>query len=140
MTEASTQFPQIASILITLGSLFLLGLVADLLGTHTPFPREALLLMIGFGYITLRIVGRLLDTHLGGRLSCTEPIIRRWIGLTLLPQAGVAIGMALLVSQRFPELKDIILPIVLGSTVVFELIGSVVTRRVLIRVGDIKHD
>ncbi len=96
--------------------------------------------LIGVGYIFLRVIGRLLGTRLGGRLSGTDPIIRRWIGLALLPQAGVAIGMALLASQRFPELKDIILPIVLGSTVVFELIGPVVTRRVLIRVGNIKHD
>ncbi len=96
--------------------------------------------LIGIGYIILRVVGRLLGTWLGGRLSNTNPTIRHWIGLAMLPQAGVAIGMALLASQRFPEIKDIILPIVLGSTVIFELIGPVVTRRVLIRVGDIKHD
>lgn len=94
--------------------------------------------LTGAGYIFLRIIGRLLGTRLGGRLSGAQPAVRRWIGLALLPQAGVAIGMALLASQRFPELKDIILPIVLGSTVIFELIGPLVTRRVLIRVGDIR--
>jgi Kef-type K+ transport system membrane component KefB len=96
--------------------------------------------LLGAGYIGLRIIGRLLGTRLGGRLSDADPTTRRWIGLALLPQAGVAIGMALLASQRFPELKDIILPIVLGSTVVFELIGPVITRHVLIRVGNVKHD
>jgi hypothetical protein len=85
MTDVAVHLPQITTILITLGGLFLLG-------------------------------------------------------LELLSQAGVAIGMALLASQRFPELRDIILPVVLGSTVVFELIGLVFTRGVLIRVGDVKHD
>jgi hypothetical protein len=73
---------------------------------------------------------------LGGRLSRTEAVIRRWIGLALLPQAGVAIGMALIATQRFPELREVILPIVLSSTVIFELIGPVIQRYVLIRVGE----
>jgi len=96
--------------------------------------------LLGAGYIGLRIAGRILGTRLGGWLSGTEPATRRWIGLALLPQAGVAIGMALLASQRFPELKDIILPVALGSTVIFELLGPVVTRRVLIRMGEVKND
>jgi len=48
--------------------------------------------------------------------------------------------MALYASQHFPELKDIILPVVLGSTVIFELFGPVVTRRVLIRMGEVQND
>lgn len=96
--------------------------------------------MLGSAYIGLRVLGRILGTRLGGWLSGTDVTIRRWIGLALLPQAGVAIGMALLVSQRFPEMRDTILPVVLGSSVVFELIGPPITRRVLIRVGDIKDD
>jgi hypothetical protein len=61
------------------------------------------------------------------------------MGLALLPQAGIAIGMALLASQRFPEYEDIILPVVLGSSVIFEIFGPVLTRRVLIRMGDIQN-
>jgi Kef-type K+ transport system membrane component KefB len=96
--------------------------------------------LLGIAYITLRVAGRILGTRLGGWLSGTEPVTRRWIGLALLPQAGVAIGMALLASQRFPELKDTLLTVVLGSTVVFELLGPVMTRRVLARVGEIRPD
>ncbi len=96
--------------------------------------------LLGAGYIGLRIAGLILGTLLGGSLSGAEPAIRRWMGLALLPQAGVAIGMALLASQRFPEIKDIILPVILGSTVIFELFGPVITRSVLIRIGDVKND
>lgn len=49
----------------------------------------------------------------------------------MLPQTDIAIGMAPLASQRFPELKDTILPIVIGSTVVFEITGPALTRRVI---------
>ncbi|MDT8321749.1 MAG: cation:proton antiporter, partial [Xanthomonadales bacterium] len=58
-------------------------------------------------YIALRTAGRLLGTRLGGWLTGTDVTVRRWIGLALLPQAGVAIGMALLASQRFPEIRDV---------------------------------
>lgn len=89
------------------------------------------------GYIGLRVAGRLLGTRLGGWLTGTDVTVRRWIGLALLPQAGVAIGMALLASQRFPELKELILPVVLGSTVVFEIVGPMLTRWTLAKVGDL---
>ena len=72
----------------------------------------------------------------GGLFSGTDREISRWIGFALLPQAGVALGMVLMASQRFPEFREILLPIVLGSTVFFELIGPVITRLVLFRVGD----
>lgn len=50
------------------------------------------------------------------------------MGTAMLPQAGVAIGMALLAGERFPEFRDVILTVVIGTTVVFELIGPVATR------------
>jgi len=88
-------------------------------------------------YVAVRVAGRVLGAALGGRLSRAPPEIRRWMGLAMLPQAGLAIGMALLASQRFPDAADVILPVVLGSTVVFELLGPVATRWTLRRAGDI---
>ncbi len=85
------------------------------------------------------LVGIITGAALGGRLSRTDPETSRWMGLALLPQAGVAIGMALIAAQQFPEIGEIVLPIVLGSTVVFELFGPFVTRRVLIKVGEARN-
>jgi Kef-type K+ transport system membrane component KefB len=92
------------------------------------------------GYIILRVLGRVGGVWLGGLICGAERNIRTWLGLTLLPQAGVAIGMALLAAQRFPESEDIILPVVLGATVIFEVAGPAVTRMVLTHVGDIKSE
>lgn len=83
-------------------------------------------------YILLRLAGRVLGGMLGvtvhGRQDGEPP---RDIGLALTPQAGVAIGMALLAVERFPEYGDLILPVVVTSTIVFELLGPVLVRRVL---------
>lgn len=95
---------------------------------------------LGAAYIGLRISGRVLGAHLGGWLCGAEAETRRWMGLALLPQAGIAIGMALLASLRFPEYKDVILPLVLGSSVIFEIFGPVLTRRVLTRMGEVRND
>ena len=92
------------------------------------------------GYIALRIAGRLIGTRLGGWLSGTDTTIRQWIGLALLPQAGVAIGMALIASHHFPEIKGVILPVVLGATVIFEIVGPIATRWTLVHVGDITNN
>jgi Kef-type K+ transport system membrane component KefB len=96
--------------------------------------------LLAVAYILLRALGQISGTWLGGRLCGADPAIRRWIGLALLPQAGVAIGMALLAGQRFPEIRDVILPVVLASTVIFELAGPVITRWTLARAGDIPVD
>lgn len=92
--------------------------------------NDAILLTLA--YITLRLGGRVL----GGYLSTLVADHRgnklpRDIGLALTPQAGVAIGMALLAAERFPEFHDAILPVVVASTIIFELVGPVLVRRVL---------
>ena len=88
------------------------------------------------GYVVLRVLGRLLGAWLGGALCRDDPAQRWWMGLAMLPQAGVALGMALVAMQRLPTLGEIILPVVVGATVIFEVIGPVLTRLALRRVGE----
>jgi len=92
---------------------------------------------IGAAYVGLRILGRLLGAGWGGRLARADGSVRRWMGLALLPQAGVALGMALVAVERFPHLRQTLIPIVVGATVLFELIGPISTRYVLRRVGEV---
>jgi Kef-type K+ transport system membrane component KefB len=89
-----------------------------------------------FAYVILRVLGRLLGAWLGGALCRDDPAQRWWMGLAMLPQAGVALGMALVAAQRLPTLGEIIIPVVVGATVIFELIGPVFTRLALRRVGE----
>ena len=84
--------------------------------------------LIGVVYLLARICGKLLGAWIGARASRANKDVQRWTGMALLPQAGVAIGMALLVAGRFPEYRHTILPIVISTTVFFELVGPVFTR------------
>jgi len=90
----------------------------------------------GLAYIVFRALGLVAGAYIGGWAAGAEPRIRRWMGAAIMPQAGVALGMALVAGNTFPALKETILPLVVGSTVVFELLGPVLTRMALIRSGE----
>ncbi|MGK0173166.1 MAG: Kef-type K+ transport system membrane component KefB, partial [Gammaproteobacteria bacterium] len=70
-------------------------------------------------YIFARSAGLILGGKLGAAMSPeAPPVVRKRIGWCLLPQAGVALGMALMVSERAPEFGQFILPLVIATTVV----------------------
>ncbi len=93
--------------------------------------------LIGIAYLLLRCIGKWGGTYLGAVCVKADKHIRHYLGLTLLPQAGVAIGMAALVSARFPTLAAQVNTIVLAGVLVFELIGPVITKIALTKAGEI---
>jgi Kef-type K+ transport system membrane component KefB len=87
--------------------------------------------LVGAVYILCRIVGKLLGARIGSQCSRADQQTKNWMGVALLPQAGVAIGMALVASNYFPEYRQTLLSVVIGSTIFFEIIGPVFTRLAL---------
>lgn len=83
---------------------------------------------IGAGYMVLRILARILGGWLGAVLSGTPRVERPWFGPALLPQAGVAIGMALIAVDYLPDHGAFIMALTIGATVVFEMLGPLGTR------------
>jgi len=82
---------------------------------------------LGLGYIVLRSLARIGGGWLGARIAATPPVQRPLFGLALLPQAGVAVGMALAASERFPDWAGQIMTLTIGSTVAFELLAPALT-------------
>ena len=102
------------------------------------FHIDALLQMgiVGIAYVLLRCMGKLSGAWLGAVISNAPDAIRNWIGIALMPQAGVALGMALIASQRFPDTGAFVLSVVIGAVVIFELFGPILTRIALLRSGE----
>ncbi|MGM0553102.1 MAG: cation:proton antiporter [Pseudomonadota bacterium] len=89
-------------------------------------------LWLTLAYVVLRLAGRYLGGAVGWQLAGRRAQgVSPGIGLALTPQAGVAIGMALLAAERFPEHAGALLSVVVGSTLIFELIGPWLVRRVI---------
>jgi len=79
-------------------------------------------------YILCRSIGKYLGARIGSQLSRADKATKRWMGVALFPQAGVAIGMALVASNQFPEYRQLLLSVVISSTVFFEIFGPIFTR------------
>ncbi|CAN8140253.1 Cation:proton antiporter [uncultured Thiomicrorhabdus sp.] len=93
---------------------------------------------IGLAYIILRLFGRVSGSWIGANWAgCRNPHYN-WMGLAMLPHAGVPIGMALLAIQHFPQHQEILLAVILGATVAFELIGPAITRHMIRQAGEAK--
>ncbi|MDZ7709078.1 MAG: cation:proton antiporter [Roseovarius sp.] len=85
--------------------------------------------------VGLRIAGRLAGGWIGGTLAGAPAAHRAWYGVALLPQAGVAVGMALIAAREFPAHADLILGLTIATTVIFEVIGPLATVLAVRRVG-----
>ncbi len=82
------------------------------------------LLFIGIVYFIVRIAGKYSGAFLGCRLAGKPPKVRRYLGLALIPQAGVAIGLAALGARELGgEAGNALETIILSSSVLYELIG-----------------
>lgn len=90
----------------------------------------------GLTYVLARIAGRLGGSRLVGQIGISRPLSRR-AGWCLLPQAGVAIGLGLIAAERLPEIGNVVLPIAIGATVLFEVVGPIAARIALSRAGEL---
>ena len=84
--------------------------------------------VMGVIYILCRAFGKIMGSALAASLSNAEKFTQHWAGLALLPQAGVAIGMALVAANHFPEYSQTILNMVIMTTIFFEIVGPIFTR------------
>lgn len=82
----------------------------------------------GLAYMVLRAMGRVLGGALGGPLAGMTPRRGARTAAALLPQAGVAVGMALVAAERFAQMGEIVLAVTIASTVVFEVAGPPLTQ------------
>lgn len=97
-----------------------------------------MVILIGVVYIIFRSVGKIGGAYASCRMEKTTPVIQKYLGITLLPQAGVALGMALTAAN----LSDgqMVRSVVLFSVLVYELVGPTLTKWSLFKAGEIKPE
>ena len=95
--------------------------------------------LVGVVYIVMRSAGKIGGAAISTRLTHCSPTIQKWLGITLLPQAGVALGMSLTVANGLGQEGAIIRSITLFSVLIYELVGPMLTKIALMKAGEI-HD
>ena len=96
--------------------------------------------MVGVAYVLARALGKSLGGTMGAVVEKCDPNIVKYLGLTLIPQAGVAIGMARMSMTALPEYGAVINAVVLSGTLIYELTVPVITKIALTRAGEIKSE
>ncbi len=95
------------------------------------------IVFIGIVYIIFRSLGKYFGTFASAKASGCEPNICKYLGITLLPQAGVALGMCA-TAMQLGEQGNLIRNITLFAVLIYELVGPLLTRQALTAAGDIK--
>ena len=99
--------------------------------------------LLGLAYILLRSAGKFGGAWLGGRLGKAVPVVRNYLGFGLLSQAGVAIGLALSIANRFDgygeagvQLGQTVISVITATTFVVQIVGPVMVKFAIVQAGE----
>ena len=96
------------------------------------------MLAMVLAYLICRTAGKLLGSWFGAKMSGATDVVRKYLGLCLLSQAGVAIGLAIISSQIFPgQIGHTIIMVVMTTTFVVEIAGPIFVKHGVKRAGEI---
>jgi Kef-type K+ transport system membrane component KefB/nucleotide-binding universal stress UspA family protein len=109
-----------------------------LAGLHMDLKALKLAGWIGVVYFVARVIGKYAGSWLGGVMAGSSAIVRNYLGLALIPQAGVAIGLVILISNdpRLAAWSTVITPVVLAGVVLSELLGPLLVRYTIEKAGE----
>ena len=109
------------------------------------FGSNLSLLIVAVLYVITRVVGKWLGAAGGAQVTNCEPVVKKYLGFTLVPQAGVALGLAAS-AQRFltnaghSQTGSMVYAVIIVSTMIYELTGPLITKWALTKAGEIKTE
>ncbi len=95
------------------------------------------IILAGVVYIVFRSIGKIVGASLSAKMTHCEPAVQKYLGLTLLPQAGVSLGMSL-TAMSLGAPGSVIRSVALFAVLIYELFGPLLTRIALQKAGEIK--
>ncbi|MBC8532273.1 cation:proton antiporter [Gehongia tenuis] len=94
--------------------------------------------IVGVGYVVARVIGKLAGARLGAVIMKAPEPVKKYLGFTLIPQAGVAIGLTLIAETVLPgEYASVIRAVVLCATFIYEIVGPAISKFALKKAGEI---
>ena len=91
----------------------------------------------GLLYVGARAVGKLAGARFGAQWLGLQPSVQKFLGLALMAQAGLAVGLTLSIDDRYADLAPQVSTVVLAAVVVYEMIGPISTRFALVQSGEV---
>ena len=112
-----------------------------LAGAHFELDSFEKVWPIALVYVVLRILGKFIGSYFGAKVVKSPDTVRRFLGWGLIPQAGVVIGLSLLLEQyeSLDAYAPLLLSVIITSVAINELVGPLLTRYVLLASGEAKE-
>ena len=101
---------------------------------------NGMFVLIGVIYIIFRSIGKYFGAGISARMTKCDSNIVKYLGITLLPQAGVALGMASQALMLGPQDGKVVQTITLFAVLIYEIVGPMLTKISLTKAGDIKPE
>lgn len=92
--------------------------------------------ILGGYYLLARAVGKFWGAWFGARWLGLEDVVQRLLGFGLMAQAGLVVGLVLVINTRFPQYARVVGTVILSSVVIYEMFGPISTRFAIIRSGE----
>lgn len=92
--------------------------------------------LLGTGYVASRFFGKVLGASAGAKLAGSDPKIVKYIGLALLPQGGISIGLSMVVARELPSISTNVITLILFSVLVFEIMGPILAKYAITKAGE----
>ncbi len=122
------------------GPMFILFFVLSGAELELSVFSELTVVIVGLVYIIARSVGKYVGAYASAKAVKCDPNIVKYLGITLLPQAGVALGMALKARELGAVEGAVVANITLLAVLIYELVGPMLTKISLLKAGDIKPE
>ncbi len=101
---------------------------------------DGIIVLVGVVYIVFRCIGKYFGARFSADISKAPSTVRKYLGITLFPQAGVALGMAIKAKEALGGVGDIVANITLFSVLIYELVGPYLTKISLLKAGEINKE
>lgn len=108
-------------------------------GMHLNFSVLSTSYLLVIFFILFRVLGKFSGTFLGATISKSSPEIKKYTANGLIPQGGIVIGLALMIKQdpSFDAISDVLITVIIGATIIHELIGPILSKMALKKAGEI---
>lgn len=93
--------------------------------------------LLGIGYLLARAGGKYIGATLGAKAVKSEEKVIKYLGMSLLTQGGISIGLSMIVRKELPHLSDAIITVILFSVLVYEIVGPILAKIAITKAGEV---
>jgi Kef-type K+ transport system membrane component KefB len=93
--------------------------------------------LMGLAYVFARASGKMIGAWVGAKMTKAEPVVQKYLGLALLPQGGVSIGLSVIVTKQLPQYSVAINTIIMFSVLIYEISGPIFAKIAITKANEI---